>query len=81
MVGPRPGLTAELKQRVRVISELAAPERDYRAIVTEENLIQSGLVQAPSGMHLPLLTDCDYLDHWFMLILNNFQCPRRYELT
>ena len=72
MVGPRPGLTAELKQRIRVISELATPERDYRAVVTEQNLIHSGLAQAPSGMHSPLLTGYDYLDHWFMLILTTF---------
>ena len=72
MVGPRPGLTAELKQRVRAISELAIAERDYRAIVTEQNLINSGLAEAPSGMCFPLLTDDDYLDHWFILVLTNF---------
>ena len=81
MVGPRPGLAAELKQRVLIISELAAPERDYRAIVTEESLVQSGLARAPSGIHLPLLADYDWLDYWFVLILNIFPRPCRHELT
>ena len=72
MVGHRPGLTAELKQKVRAISELAIQEKDYRATVTEENFINSGLSQAPSGMGSPLLTDDDYSDRWFVLVLTTF---------
>ena len=53
VVGIRLGLTFELKQRVYAVSELTVDERDYRSLVTEENLIDSGLVQASLSQYSP----------------------------
>ena len=46
----QPGLTSELKQMVHAIT---AEERDYRSIVTEENLLDSGLIQASPSTCFP----------------------------
>ena len=54
VVGIRPGLTSELRQRVHGISELTPKERDYRLLVTEDNLIAYGLLGMSSGKSFPL---------------------------
>ena len=54
MVGIRPGLISELRQRVHAVNELTSEERDYRLLVTEESLINCSLSLVSSGKFLPL---------------------------
>ena len=49
MVGIHPGLTPKQRQRVHAISELTPKKRDYRLLLTEENLITCSLTRVPSG--------------------------------
>ena len=55
VVGIRPGLTSELRQRVHSISKLTPEEQDYSLLVTEESFIDNGLSQVSLGECPPSL--------------------------
>ena len=57
VVGIRPSLTSELRQRVHAMNELTPEEQDYHLLVTKESLIDCGLSQVSLGECPPSLIE------------------------